>query len=57
MKSADLIGHSKILSWGQLDGCSVTRPFLSLQRVWLVRLSGTDDHVIPLAITLLYEQQ
>ena len=37
-KNADLIGHSKILSWGQLDGCSVTRPFLSLQRVWLARL-------------------
>ena len=37
-KSADLIGHSKILSWGQLDGCSVTRPFLSLRRVWLARL-------------------
>ena len=40
-KSADLIGHSKILSWGQLDGCSVTRPFLSLRRVWLARL-GQD---------------
>ena len=24
---------------GQLDGCSVTRPFLSLGRVWLVRLA------------------
>ena len=23
---------------GQLDGCSVTRPFLYLQRVWLARL-------------------
>ena len=29
MKSADLIGHNKFLSWRQLDGCSVTRPFLS----------------------------
>ena len=28
-KSADLIGHDKFLSWRQLDGCSVTRPFLS----------------------------
>ena len=37
-KSMDLIGHSKILLWGQLDGCSVTRPFLSLRRVWLARL-------------------
>ena len=27
------IGHTKFLPWGQLDGCSVTRPFLSLQRV------------------------
>ena len=29
MKSVDLIGHDKFLSWRQLDGCSVTRPFLS----------------------------
>ena len=36
--SADLIGHIKFLPWGQLDGCSVTRPFLSLGRVWLARL-------------------
>ena len=28
-KNADLIGHDKFLSWRQLDGCSVTRPFLS----------------------------
>ena len=27
-KSADLIGHIKFLPWGQLDDCSVTRPFL-----------------------------
>ena len=27
-KSVDLIGHIKFLLWGQLDGCSVTRPFL-----------------------------
>ena len=39
MKSADLIGDIKFLSWGQLDGRSVTRPFLSLRRVWLARLS------------------
>ena len=38
MKSVDLIGHIKFLSWRQLDGCSVTRPFLSLRRVWLVKL-------------------
>ena len=37
-KSADLIGHIKFLPWGQLDGCSVTRPFFSLRRVWLARL-------------------
>ena len=29
MKSADLIGHIKLLLWRQLDGCSVTRLFLS----------------------------
>ena len=29
-KGTDLIGHSKFLPWQQLDGCSVTRPFLSL---------------------------
>ena len=28
-KSVDLIGHIEFLLWGQLDGCSVTRPFLS----------------------------
>ena len=28
-KSANLIGHIKFLPWGQLDGCSMTRPFLS----------------------------
>ena len=43
MKSADLIGHIKFLLWRQLDGCSVTRPFLSLWRVWLVRL-GVIPH-------------
>ena len=30
MKSADLIGHSNIQACQQLDGYSVTRPFLSL---------------------------
>ena len=43
-KSADLIGHIKFLPWGQLDGCSVTRPFLSLQRVWLARLHPNMVH-------------
>ena len=28
-KSADFIGHSKFLPWQQLNGCSVTRHFLS----------------------------
>ena len=28
-KSTDLIGHFKFLLWGQHDGCSMTRPFLS----------------------------
>ena len=32
------VGYVKFLSWRQLDGCSVTRPFLSLRRVWLARL-------------------
>ena len=32
-KSADLIGHIKFLPWGQLNGCSVTRPFLSAKGV------------------------
>ena len=41
MKSVDLIGHIKFPLWGQLDGCSMTRPFLSLQRVWLARLMQT----------------
>ena len=34
-RSAYLIGHIKFLLWGQLDGCGVTRPFLSLRRVGL----------------------
>ena len=29
MKSVDMIGHIKFLPWGKLDGCNVTRPFLS----------------------------
>ena len=33
MKSADLISHSKSLPWQQLDGCSVTRPILSVKGV------------------------
>ena len=37
-KSMDLIDHVKFLLWRQLDGCSVTIPFLSLRRVWLARL-------------------
>ena len=32
-KSTDLIGHDKFLSWQQLDGCRVTRPFLSVKGV------------------------
>ena len=40
-KSADLIGHITFLPWRQLDGCSMTRPFLSLRRVWLARLIVT----------------
>ena len=36
-KSTDLIGHIRFLSWGQLNGCSVVRPFLFLWRVWLAR--------------------
>ena len=43
-KSTDLIGHSKFLPWRQLDGCSVTRLFLSLWRVWLTRLNRYEDH-------------
>ena len=45
-KSADLIGHDKFLSWRQLHGCSVTRPFSLLRRVWLARLiifSGVSE--------------
>ena len=33
----DLIGRSKYLPLRQLNCCSVTRPFLSLRRVWLAR--------------------
>ena len=34
MKSVDLIGHSKFHQpWRQLDGCSVTRPYLSAKGV------------------------
>ena len=39
-KSVDLIGHhSKLMPWRQLSGCSVTRPLLSLQGIWPMRLS------------------
>ena len=36
--SANVIGHSNILPWQQLSGFSVTRPLISPQRVWYVRL-------------------
>ena len=36
--SADLIDPDKFLSWQQLDDC-VTRPLLSLRRMWLVGLT------------------
>ena len=29
MKSTDLLGHIKFLPWQQLEGCNMTRPFLS----------------------------
>ena len=32
-KSADVIGDSNFLMWQQLNGCSVTRPFLSVKGV------------------------
>jgi len=32
-KSTDLIGNIKFLPWGQLNGHSVTRPFLSVKGV------------------------
>ena len=32
-ESADFIGRSKFLPWRQLNGCSVTRPFLSMKGV------------------------
>ena len=32
-KSADQTGHIEFLPWGQFDGCSVTRPFLSTKGV------------------------
>ena len=39
MKNVDLVGHIKFLPSNNLMfvGCSVTRPFFSLQRVWLAR--------------------
>ena len=36
----------KCVPWWQLGSCSMTRPFLSLQRVWLVRLDYPLDYVI-----------
>jgi len=35
---------SKFLPWQELNGCSVTRPFLSLRRVWLAR-QGADHSI------------
>ena len=32
-KSVDLIGHIKLVLWGQLDGYRVTRTFLSVKGV------------------------
>ena len=33
MKSPNLIGHIKFRPWQQLDGCSMSRPFLSVKGV------------------------
>ena len=33
IKSTDLIGHIKFLPWRQLEGCNMTRPFLSAKGV------------------------
>ena len=51
-KSTDLIGHIKFLPRGQLNGCSVTKPFLSLWRVWLASLGNipTSQYTRLLAI-------
>ena len=42
-KSEDLICQIKFLPWWQLNGCSMTSPFLSPQRVWLVRLNRNHN--------------
>ena len=49
-KSANLIGHIKFLPWGQLDGC---RPFLSLQKVWLVTLMETKLELFELSRSII----
>ena len=51
-KSTDLGVQSKILPWQKFDGCSLTRLFLSLRRVWLARLIMFITHYI-IVISLL----
>ena len=52
-KRADLIGHIKLLPWGQLNGCSMTR-------VWLARLPWWKSYsevvfkALILLVNLLY---
>ena len=52
-KRVDLIGHNKLLPWGQLNGCSVTR-------VWLARLPWWKSYskvvfkALILLVNLLY---
>ena len=48
-KSTDLIGHIKFLPWGQLNGCNVTRPFLSLRRVDYSHFQLTSRSIISLS--------
>ena len=38
MSASYRISHDNSIPQRQLDSCSVTRPFLSLQRLWLARL-------------------
>ena len=45
-KNVDLIGHIKFLLWRQLDGCSVTRPFLSAKGVAWETIAYTREITI-----------
>ena len=55
-KNVDLIGHIKFLLWRQLDGCRVTRPFLSAKGVAWETIAYTRPTIREITIFMSLER-